>query len=68
MRRVHAVAVSSVFFVIWAVATVLATGPELSLSGVVADLSASTVWMVAGGIALLSAAQEARLARKPQLA
>ncbi|MEM9392687.1 MAG: hypothetical protein AAGA38_02450 [Pseudomonadota bacterium] len=68
MRRVHAIAVSSVFLLIWAVASVLATGQDLSTSALLSELSASIVWIVAGGIALLSIAQEACTALKPQKA
>ncbi|MDJ0993229.1 MAG: hypothetical protein QNI90_06620 [Dinoroseobacter sp.] len=68
MKRVHTIAVMSVFVVIWAVASVLATGQDLPLSGILAELSATTVWIVTGGIAVVSTAYEARRSRKPATA
>lgn len=68
MKQVHAAAVMSVFLLIWAVASVLAAGQGLPLSALLVDLSATTVWIVAGGIAVLSAAFEARRSRERQSA
>jgi hypothetical protein len=63
MKWAHCFCVVCVFLLAWAVALVLARDSGVSVSVLLADLAQMVVWLVAGGIATLSAVHEARQGR-----
>lgn len=62
MKQAHVFSVSAVLIVICAVAHAMAAAHGQSIPALVSGLSQSVVWFVAGGVAVLSAAREARVA------
>lgn len=63
MKQAHVLAITAVFTIICTVAYATAEAQGVAMSALVSELSQSVVWLIAGGVAVLCALGELRVAK-----